>query len=147
MNDLVIFGDIFRRICPLYSREVNFLNLRNEADDMKRLQWVKRQAILSDVQMMYLLTKGDAYVVIWFLLEDLAASINDDGKIYVSPSQPMTVDFLAKTIRRSKKQVEKALDVYEEIDLLARDEKGGLQLLTWNKIQDYARLEKQREKK
>lgn len=146
MNDLVIFGDIFRRICPLYSREVNFLNLRNEADDMKRLQWVKRQAILSDVQMMYLLTKGDAYVVIWFLLEDLAASINDDGKIYVSPSQPMTVDFLAKTIRRSKKQVEKALDVYEEIDLLARDEKGGLQLLTWNKIQDYARLEKQREK-
>ena len=53
---------------------------------MKRLQWVKRQAILSDVQMMYLLTKGDAYVVIWFLLEDLAASINDDGKIYVSPS-------------------------------------------------------------
>lgn len=112
---------------------------------MKKLQWVKRQAILTDMQMVYLLTKGDAYLVIWYLLEDLAASINDDGKIYVSPSQSMTVEFLAKTIRRSKKQVEKALDVYEAIDLLAREEAGNLQLLTWNKIQDYARLEKQRE--
>ena len=111
---------------------------------MKKLQWVKRTAILTDVPMAYLLNLGDAYVVIWYMLEDLAASINDDGKIYISPNQPMDIKFLAKLLQRRVTQLEKALDVYESIDLISRDELGNITLLTWHKIQDYARLEKQR---
>ena len=111
---------------------------------MKKLQWVKRTAILTDVPMAYLLNLGDAYVVIWYMLEDLAASINDDGKIYISPNQPMDIKFLAKLLQRRVSQVEKALDVYEAIDLISRDERGNITLLTWHKIQDYARLERQR---
>ena len=111
---------------------------------MKKLQWVKRTAILTDVPMAYLLNLGDAYVVIWYMLEDLAALINDDGKIYISPNQPMDIKFLAKLLQRRVSQLEKALDVYESIDLISRDERGNITLLTWHKIQDYARLEKQR---
>ena len=111
---------------------------------MKKLQWVKRTAILTDVPMAYLLNLGDAYVVIWYMLEDLAALINDDGKIYISPNQPMDIKFLAKLLQRRVTQLEKALDVYESIDLISRDELGNITLLTWHKIQDYARLERQR---
>lgn len=111
---------------------------------MKRLQWLKRTAILADAQMVYLLSCGDAYLVIWFLLQDVAAQINDGGRVYISAHRPMDTAFLARFMRRSKGQVEKALDVFESMDLISRDEDGMITLLVWDDLQDFDRLERQR---
>lgn len=112
---------------------------------MKKLHWLKRTAILTDTQMMYLLSCGDAYVVIWYLLQDVAAQIQDNGRIYMTPSRPMDTAFLASLIRRRKGQVEKALDLFESIDLIARDDEVVITLLVWDELQDLARLERQRQ--
>lgn len=111
---------------------------------MKKLQWLKRDGILQDTQATYLLSKGDGYYITWLLIQDVAAAINDAGKIYISPQTPMDVDFLAKYIRRPKRQVEKTLDLLGELALISRDDRGFIQLLTWADLQDYDRLERQR---
>lgn len=112
--------------------------------DMKKLQWLKRDGILQDAQATYLLSKGDGYYITWLLIQDVAAAINDEGKIYISPQTPMDVDFLAKYIRRPKRQVETTLELLAQLALIRRDDQGFIQLLTWADLQDYDRLERQR---
>lgn len=112
---------------------------------MKKLQWLKRDVISQDVKMTYLIRQGDSYYVIWCQLQDLAAMKHDDGKIYISQHIPMDIEMIAKEIHRPKKQIAKALDILEQLDLISRTEEGGIQLLNWDDIQDYDRQAKQRE--
>ena len=99
---------------------------------MKQLSWLKTKVgLFQDPRIMYLLSQpnGDTYFVLWFFLKDLAGSLNDNGLVYVSASEPMTTALIAKAIHRRKAFVEKALDVLERIDLIQRDETGIMQLL------------------
>ena len=112
---------------------------------MKKLQWLKRDVISQDVKMTYLIRQGDSYYVIWCQLQDLAAMKHDDGKIYISQHIPMDIEMIAKEIHRPKKQVAKALDLLEQLDLISRTEEGAIQLLNWDDIQDYDRQAKLRE--
>ena len=95
---------------------------------------------------MYLLSQphGDSYFVIWFYLKDLAGMINDDGYIYVSEGQAMPTELLARQLRRSKAFVERVLDVFEQIDLISRDETGLMRIVPWDEIQSFSRDEKKR---
>ena len=95
---------------------------------------------------MYLLNQphGDSYFVIWFYLKDLAGIINDDGYIYVSEGQAMPTDLLARQLRRRKAFVERVLDVFEQIDLISRDETGLIRIVPWDEIQSFSRDEKKR---
>ena len=46
---------------------------------MKKLQWLKTKVgLFADPRMMYLLQEkhGDAYVVLWFFLKDMAGTIH-----------------------------------------------------------------------
>lgn len=111
----------------------------------KKLYWLKRTAIKQDARKVYVLQKGALYYVIWELLEDVAASINDEGKIYVSPAVPVDMELLASWIGQKKKSLENTLDILESIDVIARDEQGFIRLLTWDTIQDFHKQEKIRE--
>ena len=115
---------------------------------MKQLSWLKTKVgLFQDPRIMYLLSQpnGDTYFVLWFFLKDLAGSLNDNGLVYVSASEPMTTALIAKAIHRRKAFVEKALDVLERIDLIQRDETGIMQLLVWDDIQDYQKDEQRRQ--
>ena len=85
-----------------------------------------------------------AYFVIWFYLKDLAGMINDDGYIYVSEGQAMPTELLARQLRRRKAFVERVLDVFEQIDLISRDEAGFIRIVPWDEIQSFSRDEKKR---
>lgn len=111
----------------------------------KKLYWLKRTAILQDPKMVYVLSKGAVYYVIWQLIQDVAASIHDAGRIYISPQTPMDAAFLAKCIGQKRTLVEKALTVLTEIELIGRDDSGHLQLLNWDELQDFDKYEKERE--
>ena len=114
---------------------------------MKALRWFQTKVgLFQDPRMMYLLNQphGDSYFVIWFYLKDLAGMINDDGYIYVSEGQAMPTELLARQLRRRKAFVERVLDVFEQIDLISRDETGLIRIVPWDEIQSFSRDEKKR---
>jgi predicted phage replisome organizer len=114
---------------------------------MKGLRWFQTKVgLFQDPRMMYLLNQphGDSYFVIWFYLKDLAGMINDDGYIYVSERQVMPTELLARQLRRRKAFVERVLDVFEQIDLISRDETGLMRIVPWDEIQSFSRDEKKR---
>ena len=114
---------------------------------MKALRWFQTKVgLFQDPRMMYLLSQphGDSYFVIWFYLKDLAGMINDDGYIYVSERQAMPTELLARQLRRRKAFVERVLDVFEQIDLISRDETGLIRIVPWDEIQSFSRDEKKR---
>lgn len=114
---------------------------------MKALRWFQTKVgLFQDPRMMFLLNQphGDSYFVIWFYLKDLAGMINDDGYIYVSEGQAMPTELLARQLRRRKAFVERVLDVFEQIDLISRDETGLIRIVPWDEIQSFSRDEKKR---
>ena len=114
---------------------------------MKGLRWFQTKVgLFQDPRMMYLLNQphGDSYFVIWFYLKDLAGMINDDGYIYVSERQAMPTELLARQLRCRKAFVERVLDVFEQIDLISRDETGLMRIVPWDEIQSFSRDEKKR---
>ena len=114
---------------------------------MKALRWFQTKVgLFQDPRMMFLLNQphGDSYFVIWFYLKDLAGMINDDGYIYVSERQAMPTELLARQLRRRKAFVERVLDVFEQIDLISRDETGLMRIVPWDEIQSFSRDEKKR---
>ncbi|MCU6714998.1 phage replisome organizer N-terminal domain-containing protein [Megasphaera butyrica] len=114
---------------------------------MKGLRWFQTKVgVFQDPRMMYLLNQphGDSYFVIWFYIKDLAGMINDDGYIYVSERQAMPTELLARQLRCRKAFVERVLDVFEQIDLISRDETGLMRIVPWDEIQSFSRDEKKR---
>lgn len=114
---------------------------------MKALRWFQTKVgLFQDPRMMYLLNQphGDSYFVIWCYIKDLAGMINDDGYIYVSERQAMPTELLARQLRCRKAFVERVLDVFEQIDLISRDETGLMRIVPWDEIQSFSRDEKKR---
>lgn len=114
---------------------------------MKKLRWFQTKVgLFQDPRMMYLLSQpsGDSYFVIWFYLKDLAGMVNDDGYIYVAKEQAVTTALLARQLHRRRAFVEKVLDVFEQIDLISRDETGLIRIVPWHEIQSFDRDEKKR---
>ena len=115
---------------------------------MKKLQWIKTKVgIFDDPKVRYMLHQpnGDSYVMVWFMLKDLAATINDHGLIYLSKKKAFDVGTLAYQLGRRRKFMEKALSIYEELELISRDEEGFITITTWADDQSGDRLDKIRE--
>ena len=115
---------------------------------MKRLQWVKLQLDIFDtVKMRYMARQrnGRRLVLFWVMLQMLAGEINDGGALYVSSRIPFTADVLAAHFSLSGAFVDQALDLYEKLDLISREDTGRIQLLTWNEDQETERLRTLRE--
>lgn len=115
---------------------------------MKQLQWLKTQIGIFDTpKVRYMLHQpnGDSYYVIWCMLKDMAGKINDRGYIYLSSRQAMTVELLARHLGRRKPFMEKVLELFEELELIVREETGMIRILTWEEDQDYEKLQHRRE--
>ena len=91
-----------------------------------------------------LMPNGDTIIIIWFKLILLAGRINDGGAIYVTPSIPYTDKGLAEELRRPVPTVKKALEIFEEYEMIER-EGGVIYLVSWDKYQNVEGLDKVRE--
>ena len=88
---------------------------------------------------------GDTFIVIWFKLLCLAGEINDDGAVYITPKVPFDSISLADELKKPRAVVDAAIKVFEEHDMLFRDDAGFIQILNWEKYQNIDGLEKIRE--
>ena len=115
---------------------------------MKKLQWLKTKVgLFLDPRILYLmnLPNGDSYIVLWFFLKDMAGMVNDDGKIYVSETEPLTTQLIAKSLHRRQPFIENGLKALEQVDLIERDEKGLIRIVIWDELQSFRRDERRRE--
>jgi len=115
---------------------------------MKKLQWLKTKVgLFLDPRILYLmnLPNGDSYIVLWFFLKDMAGMVNDDGKIYVSETEALTTQLIAKSLHRRQPFIENGLRALEQVDLIERDEKGLIRILIWDELQSFHRDERRRE--
>ena len=115
---------------------------------MKKLQWLKTKVgLFSDPRILYLMNQpnGDSYIVLWLFLKDLAGTVNDDGRVYVSEKEAMTTQLIAKCLHRRRPFIEKGLTLLEEVELIERDASGLIRIVIWDELQDFQRDEKRRE--
>ncbi len=91
------------------------------------------------------LPNGDSYIVLWFFLKDMAGMVNDEGKIYVSETEPLTTQLIAKSLHRRQPFIENGLRALEQVDLIERDEKGMIRIVIWDELQSFHRDERRRE--
>lgn len=85
---------------------------------------------------------GDTFIVIWFKLLCLAGEINDDGAVYITPKVPFDPVSLADELKKPRAVVDAAIKVFEEHDMLFRDDAGFIQILNWEKYQNIEGLDK-----
>ena len=115
---------------------------------MAGIEWIKVATDMFDrsrkIKQIELMPKGDTYLVIWWKLLLLAGTINDGGRIYVTPSIPYTVPTLANELRRPATTVKKALEIFEQFGMVQRD--GDVFVLpSWGKYQNIDGMERIRE--
>lgn len=115
---------------------------------MKQLRWMKTKiGLFGDPKVMAMLSQrhGETYFVVWFLLKDIAGTVNCDGYACLSEQVPLTGEYIARVLRRRRDVVEKALDFLEQIDLIRRDEEGRIRLVDWEELQDFDKDERRRQ--
>ena len=88
---------------------------------------------------------GDTIIIIWFKLLCLAGEINDNGMVYITPKIPFDFPSLADELKKPCAIVEKALQVFENHDMLIRDDSGFIQITNWEKYQNVDGLDKIRQ--
>lgn len=83
---------------------------------------------------------GDTIIVIWFKLLCLAGEINDGGAIYVTPKIPFDDISLADELKKPCAAVKAAMKVFEEHDMIFKDDAGFIQIVNWEKYQSADKL-------
>lgn len=115
---------------------------------MPDIEWIKVSTSMFDssrkIKQIELMPKGDTYLVIWFKLMLLAGTINDGGRIYVTPEVPYTTATLASELRRPATTVKKALEIFEQFGMIEYE--GDILLLpSWGRYQNVDAMDKLRE--
>lgn len=88
---------------------------------------------------------GDTMIVIWFKLLCLAGEINDGGIVYITPKVPFDPVSLADELKKPRSIVDTAIKVFQEHDMIIKDNAGFIQIINWDKYQNVDGLEKIRE--
>lgn len=115
---------------------------------MKQLRWMKTKVgLFGDPKVMAMLGQrhGEVYFVVWFLVRDIAGTVNCGGYACLSETMPLTSAYIARVLHRRRDVIEKALDFLEQMDLICRDEAGHIRLADWEEMQDFDKEEHRRE--
>ena len=88
---------------------------------------------------------GDTIIVIWFKLLCLAGEINDGGAIYITPKIPFDETSLANELKKPCPVVKTAIKVFEEYDMVLKDDLGFIRIANWEKYQSTDKLAEIRE--
>jgi len=102
---------------------------------MRRLNWIKLRVDYFDGIKMVVLRQYkdcDELMLFWLELIALAGQINDGGQIYIFRGHPVAIHDLAVKFDVRDEFVERALSLFEELELIVRDEQGVIRILDWD---------------
>ena len=114
---------------------------------MALISWVKLSVDQFDNHKMILLEsenlkERDVTIAIFFKLITMAARLN--GLVAFNEDTPYTLQKLSLLLKRSQKQVKKAIDLLDCYDLIEVDEQFFIKIFDWEEEQFIEGIEKQR---
>ena len=115
---------------------------------MADVGWVRLSTrLFENRKIKYLLNqpKGAELVLLWVHLLCAAGTVNDGGRVYISQNVMYTPQSLAADFGVSKAAADKALTLFQDLELISIEEDGCIQILGWEKHQNVTGLEKIRE--
>ena len=82
----------------------------------------------------------DTINYIWTRLLTLCGKVNDiEGRLYVTKNMPYTIEILAVEFNRTVEQIEKAIKVFINLNMVSREVNGVFKICNWAKYQDSSR--------
>ena len=110
---------------------------------MADLQWLKLSTNFFDNNKIKLLESendGDTLIRIWIQLLTIAMKCNYQGKLSITEDKPMTIIEISKIMGKSKKKIEKTLNIFQELQMIVIEDKF-YKIKNWSKYQSVDRLE------
>ena len=110
---------------------------------MADLQWLKLSTNFFDNNKIKLLESendGDTLIRIWIQLLIIAMKCNYQGKLSITEDKPMTIIEISKIMGKSKKKIEKTLNIFQELQMIVIEDKF-YKIKNWSKYQSVDRLE------
>lgn len=115
---------------------------------MADVGWVRLSTrLFENRKIKYLLNqpKGAELVLLWVHLLCAAGTVNDGGRVYISQNVMYTPQSLAADFGVPKTIADKALTLFQNLELIEVESDGCIQILDWEKHQNVTGLEKIRE--
>lgn len=115
---------------------------------MADVGWVRLSTrLFENRKIKYLLNqpKGAELVLLWVHLLCAAGTVNDGGRVYISQNVMYTPQSLAADFGVPKTIADKALTLFQDLELIEVESDGCIQILGWEKHQNVTGLEKIRE--
>ena len=110
---------------------------------MADLQWLKLSTNFFDNNKIKLLESendGDTLIRIWIQLLTIAMKCNYQGKLSITEDKPMTIIEISKIMGKSKKKIEKTLNIFQELQMIVIEDEF-YKIKNWSKYQSVDRLE------
>ena len=110
---------------------------------MADLQWLKLSTNFFDNNKIKVLESendGDTLIRIWIQLLTIAMKCNYQGKLSITEDKPMTIIEISKIMGKSKKKIEKTLNIFQELQMIVIEDKF-YKIKNWSKYQSVDRLE------
>lgn len=115
---------------------------------MADVGWVRLSTrLFENRKIKYLLNqpKGAELVLLWVHLLCAAGTVNDGGRVYISQNVMYTPRSLAADFGVPKTIADKALTLFQDLELIEVESDGCIRILGWEKHQNVTGLEKIRE--
>lgn len=111
------------------------------------MKWIKITADMFDnrkIKQIESLPGGDSIIVVWVKLLCLAGTINDDGRVYLTPEIPYTDEMLSTQFNKPTKTIRLALDTFEKFGMIDVSD-SFICVTNWGTYQNVDGLAKVRE--
>ena len=112
---------------------------------MADVGWVRLSTrLFENRKIKYLLNqpKGAELVLLWVHLLCTAGTVNDGGRVYISQNVMYTPQSLAADFGVPKTIADKALTLFQDLELIEVESDGCIQILGWEKHQNVTGLER-----
>ena len=88
---------------------------------------------------------GNEIVLIWIMLLDMAGQCNDSGFVKMSSTRNFTLESLADELKFTEQEMEFALDVLQEYEMITIGDDFDIMIDNWEEYQNVRSLERIRE--
>ena len=115
---------------------------------MADVTWIKLYIDMFDkrkIKKLRRLPAGNELLLIWIMLLATAGKCNAGGMIFITESVPFTEEDLADELGFEVSTIKLALTALEELDMIARNENGFINVVGWEEHQNIDRLAEIRE--
>ena len=115
---------------------------------MADVTWIKLYIDMFDkrkIKKLRRLPAGNELLLIWIMLLATAGKCNAGGMIFITESVPFTEEDLADELGFEVSTIKLALTALEELDMIARNENGFINVVGWEEHQNADKLAEIRE--